>query len=174
MWVPGSKIKNPLLIAKNIFHTEKKNCHYLKIAPLMRHEQRTVNLKRPNSFYFWALYFQWDYKRAPHETLQTAEHQDEILHCFGPLIVPQSWFCFASLTQLWIVVVVVVAGKRKGHTDAVVFYSLQQKGELKQMGLCFTIQAKKGFKENIWDSSTEIHLSIVILEGDLKMIQVWH
>lgn len=45
--------KGPILIAESIFHTEKKKLsHYLKIAPLMHHEQRAVSLKRPNSFYF--------------------------------------------------------------------------------------------------------------------------
>ena len=56
---------------KHLSQEKKKSSHYLKIVPLMCHEQKTVSLKRPSSFYFWVLYFQWDYKQNPQATLQT-------------------------------------------------------------------------------------------------------
>ena len=43
---------------KHLSHRKKKKLsHYLKIAPLMYHEQRTVSLKRLNSFYFSSTLF---------------------------------------------------------------------------------------------------------------------
>lgn len=56
----------------SVFYMQRETLsHYLKIAPLMLLEQSMVSLKRPNSFCFWALYFQWGKKQDPHETLQT-------------------------------------------------------------------------------------------------------
>ena len=75
----------------------------------MYHEQRTVSLKRLNSFYFsMGFYFQWDYKQDPRETLQTHRTPRWSIGLLLPTY--QGHVCFASLSiaaSCFVVVVVV-------------------------------------------------------------------
>ena len=87
----------------------------------MDHEQRTVSLKRLNSFYFsMGFYFQWDYKQDPRETLQTHRTPRWSIGLLLPTY--QGHVCFASLSiaaSCFVVVVVELGGKWKEHVNSI-------------------------------------------------------
>ena len=57
-------------------------------------EQRAVNLKGPNSFYFGVLYLQQDYKQDPQQTLQTEHALLKNSETFFPFTMSSRCFLF--------------------------------------------------------------------------------